>query len=110
MLSKDQFVAAVKEIAAVRADLFPPVYAAIDVAQNDVPLNALTPVEGIAGSYRYVLHGEEIPVKKAPGFPATATRGDIKLCAATQDITFKRLGKDVTIPMGTKAFRIFPVA
>jgi hypothetical protein len=109
MLTKEQIKSANAEIAKVRQELFPPVYKAIDTALADVALNALTPIDGAVGSYRFLLEGDEVNVKKAPGFPATATRGDIKLCEASQDITFKRLGKDVTIPMGTKAYRLFPV-
>lgn len=110
MLDKDQITAAVKEIALMKSQLLPPIYKSVDIAQADVKLNELSPIENAPGTYRFLIHGETITVKKEPNFPATATSGDIHLCASTQDITFKRLGKDVTYPMGTKAFRLFAKA
>lgn len=101
---------AIQEIKLMKEQLLPPIYKSQGAVQYDVALNELNPIEGAPGTYRFRLYDETITVKKAPGFPETATSGDIHLCASTQDITFKRLGKDVTYPMGTKAFRLLAKA
>lgn len=110
LLESQQIKDAVKEISLMKSQLLPPIYKSIGIAQADVKLNELSPIENAPGTYRFLIHDETITVKREPNFPANATSGDIHLCASTQDITFKRLGKDVTYPMGTKAFRLFAKA